>query len=190
MHIALAPFKLKHGVAEETLLNTSEEFEHLFVQKQDGILRRILVRDSDGGYADIVFFEDEKAIERVLDAEQHSDVCAAFFSIIGRRGLTPRIRGPQDLRVMARRRDLQLLRLAVIAIAIATNVEADIRSLHPGHPAVHGPVHYLTALDGLLLSLIDPTSWRASRGGRARGPGSRPLGRNFRGSQQDHFSTA
>ncbi|HEX6756933.1 MAG TPA: hypothetical protein VF086_00765 [Propionibacteriaceae bacterium] len=82
MQIALAPFKLKHGVAEETLLNTSEEFEHLFVQKQDGILRRILVRDSDGGYADIVFFEDEEAIERVLDAEQHSDVCAAFFSIM------------------------------------------------------------------------------------------------------------
>jgi hypothetical protein len=82
MHIALAPFKLKHGVAEETLLNTSDEFENLFVQKQDGILRRILVRDHDGGYADIVFFEDEKAIERVVDAEQHSDVCAAFFSIM------------------------------------------------------------------------------------------------------------
>src|SRR4029453_13753583 len=82
MHIALAPFKLKHGVAEETLLNTSEEFENLFVRKQDGILRRILVRDHDGGYADIVFFEDEKAIERVLEAERHSDVCAAFFSIM------------------------------------------------------------------------------------------------------------
>jgi hypothetical protein len=82
MHIALAPFKLKHGVAEETLLNTSEEFENLFVRKQDEILRRILVRDHDGGYADIVFFEDEKAIERVVEAERHSDVCAAFFSIM------------------------------------------------------------------------------------------------------------
>ena len=82
MHIALAPFKLKHGVAEETLLNTSDEFENLFVQKQDGILRRILVRDHDGGYADIVFFEDEKAIERVVEAEQHSEVCAALFSIM------------------------------------------------------------------------------------------------------------
>lgn len=70
---------------------------------------------------------------------------------------------------MARRRDLQLLRLAVIAIAIATNVRADIRALHPGHPAIHGPVHYLTALDGLLLSLIDPTSWR----GFSRRPSAR-----------------
>jgi hypothetical protein len=82
MHIALAPFKLKHGVAEETLLTTSDEFENLFVQKQDGILRRILVRDHDGGYADIVFFEDGKAIERVVEAEQRSEVCAAFFSIM------------------------------------------------------------------------------------------------------------
>ena len=82
MHIALAPFKLKDGVAEETLLNSSDEFENLFVQKQDGILRRILVRNHDGGYADIVFFEDEKAIERVVEAEQHSEVCAAFFSIM------------------------------------------------------------------------------------------------------------
>jgi hypothetical protein len=86
MHIALAPFKLKHGVTEKTLLNTSDEFDNLFVQKQDGILRRILVRDSDGNYADIVFFEDEKAIERVVDAEQHSDVCAAFFSIMDDEG--------------------------------------------------------------------------------------------------------
>ena len=82
MHIALAPFKLRPGVAEETLLNTSDEFENLFVSKQDGILRRILVRDHDGGYADIVFFEDEKAIDRVVEAEQNSEVCAAFFSIM------------------------------------------------------------------------------------------------------------
>jgi hypothetical protein len=34
MHIALAPFKLKHGVAEETLLNTSEEFENLFYESR------------------------------------------------------------------------------------------------------------------------------------------------------------
>ena len=99
MHIALAPFKLKHGVAEETLLNTSEEFEHLFVQKQDGILRRILVRDSDGGYADIVFFEDEGDRARPGRRTTQRRLRGILLDH-GRRGLIPRIRGPQDLRVM------------------------------------------------------------------------------------------
>lgn len=82
MHIALAPFTLREGVSEETLLNTSEHFERSFVRKQDGILRRILVRDGEAGYADIVFFSDQQAMERVLEAEQNSEVCAAFFSIM------------------------------------------------------------------------------------------------------------
>ena len=82
MHIALAPFTLRAGVSEETLLTASDDFERSFVSEQDGILRRILVRDGEGGYADIVFFEDEQAIDRVLEAEQDSEVCAAFFSIM------------------------------------------------------------------------------------------------------------
>jgi hypothetical protein len=82
MHIALAPFTLRAGVSEETLLATSDDFDASFVKNQGGILRRILVRDGEGGYADIVFFKDEQAIQRVLEAEQNSEVCAAFFSIM------------------------------------------------------------------------------------------------------------
>ena len=82
MHIALAPFTLRAGVSEETLLATSDDFDASFVKNQDGVLRRFLVRDGAGGYADIVFFADEPAIERVLEAEQNSEVCAAFFSIM------------------------------------------------------------------------------------------------------------
>jgi hypothetical protein len=82
MHIALAPFTLRAGVSEERLLTTSDDFDASFVKNQDGILRRLLVRDGEGGYADIVFFEDEQAIKRALEAEQTSEVCAAFFSIM------------------------------------------------------------------------------------------------------------
>ena len=82
MHIALAPFTVKAGVSEAALLAASEDFETQFVRKQDGILKRILVKDQDGGYADVVFFEDLPAIDRVIEAEQNSEVCAAFFSII------------------------------------------------------------------------------------------------------------
>jgi hypothetical protein len=82
MHIALAPFRLKPGVTQERLLEASDEFERSFVQAQQGINRRILVGDDDGGYTDIVFFSNREAMERVLEAEQNSEACAAFFSIM------------------------------------------------------------------------------------------------------------
>jgi hypothetical protein len=82
MHIALAPFRLKEGVSEDELVTTSDEFEQQFVQLQKGILKRILVKDGTGGYADVVFFADAAAIDRVVEAEQSSEVCAAFFAIM------------------------------------------------------------------------------------------------------------
>jgi hypothetical protein len=81
MFIAIAPFTLKPGVTEETLLAASDDFENRFVKAQQGIIKRILVKGADG-YADIVFFTDQQAIDRVVEAEQTSDICAAFFSIM------------------------------------------------------------------------------------------------------------
>ena len=82
MHIALAPFRLKDGISEDDLVKTSDDFEQQFVQAQQGILKRILVKDGTGGYADIAFFESAAAIERVMEAEQSSKVCAAYFAIM------------------------------------------------------------------------------------------------------------
>jgi hypothetical protein len=82
MHIVIAPFRPKQGVTEDVMLETSNDFDEQFVRKQDGILKRILVKDGEGGYADIVFFNDAAAIDRVIQAEQNSDVCAAFFTLI------------------------------------------------------------------------------------------------------------
>jgi hypothetical protein len=82
MHIALAPFRLRDGISEADLVRTSDDFDEQFVQNQEGILRRILVSDGNGGYADIVFFTDAAAIDRVIEAEQSSEVCAAFFAIM------------------------------------------------------------------------------------------------------------
>jgi len=78
----VAPFRLKVGISEADLVRTSDDFEVQFVQKQEGTLRRILVRDGNGGFADIVFFADAAAIDRVIEAEQSSEVCAALFAIM------------------------------------------------------------------------------------------------------------
>ena len=83
MHIALAPFQLKAGISENALVSASDRFEEEFASKQDGIVRRVLVKDGEsGGYADVVFFRDLESIDRVIEAEQNSDACAAFFSIM------------------------------------------------------------------------------------------------------------
>lgn len=83
MHIAIAPFRLKADVTEDALLAASDQFEAQFVTTQEGILKRILVRDGEAGdYADIVFFQDLAAIDRVVEAERASEVCTAFFSIM------------------------------------------------------------------------------------------------------------
>ena len=82
MHIALAPFRLRSGISEDALVAASDDFEREFVRKQGGIVRRILVKDGDGGFADVAFFEDETTIARVIEAEQSSEVCTAFFSIM------------------------------------------------------------------------------------------------------------
>lgn len=82
MHIALAPFELKEGVSQEALLSASDRFDKEFASKQDGIVKRVLVKGDSGGYADLVFFRDLASIERVIEAEQSSEVCATFFSIM------------------------------------------------------------------------------------------------------------
>jgi hypothetical protein len=80
--IQLAPITLKPGVSEAALLEASDAFDRNFVSKQDGVVRRVLLRAKGGGYADLVFFESKKAADRVLKNEMNSPDCAAFFSLM------------------------------------------------------------------------------------------------------------
>ena len=67
MHVVLAPMQLKPGVAEAQLLEASDAFQQNFVTKQQGVLRRTLLKDSHGGYADLVFFENDEAFRKQLE---------------------------------------------------------------------------------------------------------------------------
>jgi hypothetical protein len=82
MYIQLAPGKLKAGVSEKEALKASDEFEKNFVKKQKGIIRRIFLKGKDGTYADLVFFENKEAAERVAEVEQQGHpACMAFFQL-------------------------------------------------------------------------------------------------------------
>jgi hypothetical protein len=79
MYIQIAPFKLKSGIDEQTLLEMSDKFEKEFVQKQKGIFKRMLLKNADGSYADLVFFESKGDLDRVLQAEHATP---EFFTIL------------------------------------------------------------------------------------------------------------
>jgi hypothetical protein len=81
VHIAIAPFRLKGGVPEDVMVSASDDFERDFVRTQDGILRRVLVKDGRGGFADVVFFASEAAMARVMQAEQDCEAFAALLAI-------------------------------------------------------------------------------------------------------------
>ena len=50
---------------------------------QDGLLKRVLVKDGDdGSYADLVFFRELAVSERVSEAEQDRAACADFFTLL------------------------------------------------------------------------------------------------------------
>ena len=82
MHIAVAPFKLTSGVTEDALITASAGFQRDFVAKQEGVTRRILARDTEGGYVDLVFFTDAAAMAAVLAAEENDPACATYMSLM------------------------------------------------------------------------------------------------------------
>ena len=81
-YIQIAPIRLNEGVDEKTLLAVSDRFQAGFVSRQEGVVKRILMKAKHGGYADLVFFESKEAADRVAAAEQSSHVCQEFFQVL------------------------------------------------------------------------------------------------------------
>ena len=99
--IVLAPIRLKDGVDEATLTKASDIFQRDFVAKQDGILKRMLLKGADGDYADLVFFANEDEAARIAKLEESSPECGAFFEIMKMEDATPpelRIRSLQHIK--------------------------------------------------------------------------------------------
>jgi len=82
IYVQLASIQLKDGVDEKTLLEASDAFEVNFVNKQQGILKRVLLKAKHGGYADLVFFESKDDADRVAKVEQTSEACHEFGKIM------------------------------------------------------------------------------------------------------------
>ncbi len=78
----LAPIKLAAGKTEADLLAASDRFQSEFCNHQPGLIRRELVRKSDGEYLDIVQFRSMEDAEAVIEKEKESAACHAFFAVM------------------------------------------------------------------------------------------------------------
>lgn len=81
-YVMLAPIVLKQGVGEKALVEASDAFQQAFAGRQPGILKRMLLRAKDGSHADLVFFANKEAAERVVAAEMESPACIDYFSVM------------------------------------------------------------------------------------------------------------
>ena len=77
-----APIKIAQGKTESDLLIASDRFQEEFVRHQPGVLRRELIRKSEGKYIDIVQFRSAEDARDVMAKEQESEACQSFFSIL------------------------------------------------------------------------------------------------------------
>lgn len=78
----LASIKLAAGKTEADLLAASARFQQEFASEQPGLIRRELVRKSNGEYLDIVQFRSREDAEAVIEKEKESAACHAFFAVM------------------------------------------------------------------------------------------------------------
>jgi hypothetical protein len=75
-----APIVLKDSVSEETFLNLSEALQSDFLIKQQGFIRRMLVKKSDREYIDIIVWDSQENADRAIEQSMQSKACENFFS--------------------------------------------------------------------------------------------------------------
>ncbi len=78
----IAPIKLAGGKTEADLIEASDRFQQEFVDKQEGVLRRELLRKCEGEYIDVVQFRSQEDANIVFEREQDSVACQAFFAVM------------------------------------------------------------------------------------------------------------
>ncbi len=78
----IASIKLAAGKTEADLLAASDRFQKEFANDQPGLIRRELVRKSDGDYLDIVQFRSMEDADAIIEKEKESASCHAFFSVM------------------------------------------------------------------------------------------------------------
>lgn len=77
-----APFRVKPGVDDNTLLAASEALQRDFLAHQPGFVRRELLRGAEGQWVDLVYWRDEDSAMAVMPAIANSAACQTYFHLM------------------------------------------------------------------------------------------------------------
>lgn len=77
-----APFSVREGVAEAALIAASEKLQRDFLARQDGFVRRELVKGQDRNYVDLVWWNSMDSAEAAMSKVMESTVCREYFALM------------------------------------------------------------------------------------------------------------
>jgi hypothetical protein len=80
------PFQAAAGVDEATMLKASRAVQLEFLDKQDGFIRRELLKGPGDTWADLLYWESREAAERALRNAATSPACSRYFKLIAPTG--------------------------------------------------------------------------------------------------------
>ena len=84
--IEFAPFKLAEGVDEPTFIAASDALQESFLSQQKGFLRRDLVRNSDGTWADIAYWESRESVDQAMQKALDDPAALRYFQLMANNG--------------------------------------------------------------------------------------------------------
>ncbi len=77
-----APFTLRAGVSEESLLSASDEIQKNFLEKQAGFIQRRLVKKGPDSYIDVLEWRDQSALDEAMRQVNMSSSCMKYFALM------------------------------------------------------------------------------------------------------------
>lgn len=80
--VELAPFILKNGITEVSLLEASETLQKEFLVKQTGFIKRELVKKHIDEYIDIVYWDSQENADKASQNAMNSPICLSYFHLM------------------------------------------------------------------------------------------------------------
>ncbi|EMY76776.1 hypothetical protein LEP1GSC060_3316 [Leptospira weilii serovar Ranarum str. ICFT] len=77
-----APFTLLEGKDENLLLEASAALQSDFLSKQEGFIKRELLKGSDNRWVDLVYWKNKKAVEKAMENASVSSACSQYFHLM------------------------------------------------------------------------------------------------------------
>ncbi len=77
-----APFELKENIKDEQLLASAQRLETLFLNKQEGYIKRDLLKGKNGQWVDLIYWTSEQAAQQAATAANNSHICLEYFALM------------------------------------------------------------------------------------------------------------